>query len=641
MPGAATGGLGRIPALDGIRAIAVIAVLLFHAGVSWMPGGTLGVDAFFVLSGFLITALLVGEHDRGGRIRLGGFYLRRVRRLLPALVLVLLFVGIVWGLLLAKKTPSLRGDALYTMAYVANWHFALSGQGYFASFSAPSPLLHTWSLAVEEQFYLLWPLVVGLLMARGRSVARWAGGLAALAFAATFVEYLAGIWTDRLYYGTDTRAIPLLAGAAFGAWYVRRPAGFALGRRASVALGAFGLVAAAAVGWAFGGVSGQSTTLYRGGFLLLALAVVVIIASVALVPAGPLARVLSLGPLRYLGWISYGVYLWHWPLFLLLTHQRTGLAGAGLLAVRFAVTLAMSVLSYHLIELPVRERRLRLPHPRATAPVAVATLVGVLIAATPPPAATTIPIQATPPADTSLLPVAPVGTTRVLVVGDSVALALAEALARDEQPYDIRISDGGLLGCGIARGSPRKFRGVLSNDPSFCTTWPQLRAQQVAKARPQLVVALVGEWELMDRFKDGRWQHIGQPAYDAYLARELDLLIKVGSARGARVALLTTPCRAPDESPSGAPWPESVPERLDRFNVLLAAAAKRHAATTSVIDLKALICPGGKFVTTLDGVTIRSADGIHFPIASIPPVAKVLLPEFRRLVAVKSPKSAS
>ena len=190
LPGEAPtrGRLPRIPALDGIRAVAVIAVLLFHAGVSWMPGGSFGVDVFFVLSGFLITALLVGERDRSGTIRLGSFYLRRARRLVPALVLVLLFVCVTWGLLLTTKTPTLRGDALATVTYVANWHFAFSGQGYFASFAAPSPLLHTWSLAVEEQFYLLWPLVVTFLLARGRSVARWAAALVVLSFLSMLIQ---------------------------------------------------------------------------------------------------------------------------------------------------------------------------------------------------------------------------------------------------------------------------------------------------------------------------------------------------------------------------------------------------------------------------------------------------------------------
>ncbi len=600
-----------------------------------MPGGSFGVDIFFVLSGFLITALLVTERDRTGGLGLGRFYLRRARRLVPALVLVLLFVTVTWGLLLTSHTALLRGDAIATLAYFANWHFAFTGQGYFASFSEPSPLLHTWSLAVEEQFYLLWPLAVSVVMARGRSVARFAGWLVALSFAATLTQSLAGVWTDRLYYGTDTRAMPLLLGASFGAWYVHRPAGASLSPSAGRVLQAAGFVAAAGIGWFLVTVGGQSTALYRGGFLLLAALVVIVIAAVAMAPQSPLARSLSWQPLRYIGVISYGIYLWHWPIFLLLNHQRTHLSGAGLFALRTGVTLVVSIASYQLIELPIREQRFRLPHPKLTSPIAIAALVGVLIAATPPATAPKAPPLAAGtvagPVDTSLGKPAAPGSTRLLFVGDSVALSLAEAMAHSGTAYSVHVADAGLLGCGIALGSPRRFRGVPSDDPSFCRTWPQLRAKQVATDHPAVVAVLVGEWELMDRFRDGRWQHIGQPAYDAYLVGQLDLLIRVTSGTGAKVALLTTPCRSADESPSGAPWPETDPARLDRFNALLRQAATRHPGVASVVDLKALVCPGGTFTPVMDGVTIRSADGIHFPLMPLPPIAAKLLPQLRAL----------
>lgn len=266
-------------------------------------------------------------------------------------------------------------------------------------------------------------------------------------------------------------------------------------------------------------------------------------------------------------------------------------------------------------------------------PIAIAALVGVLVAATPAPAppAPVADAPITAPADTSLNSPGAPGSSRVLFVGDSVALSLAEAMARSQVPYSIHIGNAGLLGCGIALGSPRRFRGTDSADPSFCRTWPQLRAQQVKENRPKVVAVLVGEWELMDRVRNGRWQHITQPEYDAYLAHQLDLLINVVSAQGARVALLTTPCTAPAESPSGAPWPENDPKRLARFNQLLHQAADRHPTKATVVDLKAMVCPGGKFTPVLDGVTIRSADGIHFPMAAIPPIAKQLLPKLREI----------
>jgi peptidoglycan/LPS O-acetylase OafA/YrhL len=613
-----------------MRAVAVLAVLLFHAGLSWIQGGALGVDIFYVLSGFLITALLVAERDRTGSIGLGAFYLRRARRLYPALILVLLFVGIAWGLVLKPRLPTLRGDVLATTFYVANWRFAFSGQGYFASFNTPSPLLHTWSLAVEEQFYLLWPIIVILLLRHRRNVSRWALALVGLAFVNTLLESLAGVWTDRLYYGTDTRAIELLLGAALGAWYARRDPAATLSSSARTSLQIAGVAAGAGTLWMFHAVNGQSAFLYRGGFLLVAVLMVVVIAAAALVPSGRLAWVLGQQPLRYLGQISYGIYLWHWPLFLLLNHERTGLSTAPLLVVRLVVTLAVSMLSYHLIELPVRLRRLRLPRPRLTAPVALVALVAVLVAFTPSPAAPRLGASGPPP-DTSITSSTPPGTPRILFVGDSVALALAEAMSHSEAAYGVHIFDAGYLGCGIAIGSPRRFRGKDSNDPSFCPQWPQRRAKEVAQDKPDVVAVLVGEWELMDRVWEGNWVHIGEPAYDAYLGKQLDLMIDVASARGAKVALLTTPCSKPAESPSGALWPENDPARLTRFNQLLREAAARHPTKTSVLDLKSIVCPGGKYVSVLDGYLIRSSDGIHFPLAAIPPVAAQVLPALRSL----------
>ena len=221
-----------------------------------------------------------------------------------------------------------------------------------------------------------------------------------------------------------------------------------------------------------------------------------------------------------------------------------------------------------------------------------------------------------------------------------MAVSLADALARSQLPYDVHIDNAGLLGCGIALGSARRFRGTESQDPSFCKDWPQLRAQALAKDKPDLAVALVGEWELMDRKRGGKWVHIGQPGYDAYLSRQLDLLIEVMTGAGTHVALLNTPCRRFDERPNGDPWPESAPGRLNRFNQLLRAAAARHPGAATVIDFKSMICPHGEYVSRMAGVRIRSVDGIHFPKAPIGPVAQQLLPELRRLAVAYSPRNS-
>ncbi len=632
---------GRIAGLDGLRAVAVTGVVLYHAGVAWIPGGLLGVDVFFVISGFLITTLLLDERARTGRIALRAFWARRLRRLLPALIAMLLFVSVVWGLLLKGDVASLRRDVLFALGYTANWWFAFSGQGYFHLLNAPSPVLHTWSLAVEEQFYLFWPLAVTALLSHGRRVGRWAAGGAALAAVATLAQSLAGVWTDRLYYGTDTRAVPLLVGAAFGAAfsgrYLRRGRTPELSSWARAGLQGVGLLALGGVGWGFARVDGRSAALYRGGFLVLAITVAVLIVAVAADPRGPLARLLDCPPLRYLGTISYGVYLWHWPLFLLVNHARTGLSGGSLLATRLALALTVAAVSYEYLELPIRRGGFRLPRPRLTAPIAVVALVGVLIAATP--SSTSAPalaatsmkgVAAGTEIGSKLPALAPVGTSRVLVVGDSLALTLTNALFLSEEPYQVHLDNAGLLGCGISQET-RRLQGQVNAPPAYCATWPQERARAVAADHPDLVALLVGRWEVEDTYHDGRWEHVGEPDFDAYLSSELDRAINVLSSTGAPVALLTMPCTEAIESPDGAPYPEDDPARVTRFNQLLAEAHARHPATSRLVDLNAMVCPGGKYTSTLDGVTIRTTDGVHFPLAAIAPVASKLLPQLRTL----------
>ena len=209
------------PALDGVRALAVTAVLVFHAGVAALPGGFLGVDAFFVLSGFLITSLLLGEYRRDGRIRLGGFWLRRARRLLPALLLLVAFVAIAFrGVLTTLDLRLLRDDALAALGYVANWRMIYRGDDYFTQTAAPSPLQHTWSLGIEEQFYVLWPLIVVVVLwvgARSRRLLFWLCVAGAAASAVACAVLYDPFDVNRAYFGTDARAQALLIGCALAA----------------------------------------------------------------------------------------------------------------------------------------------------------------------------------------------------------------------------------------------------------------------------------------------------------------------------------------------------------------------------------------------------------------------------------------
>ncbi len=445
--GAETVHGGRLPGLDGLRALAVLAVVLYHADLGWFSGGFLGVDVFFVISGFLITTLLLAERERLGRIELRAFWQRRARRLLPALFLVLAATLTLAVVLAPDEVARLRGDTLAALGYVTNWYLILRQQSYFEAVGRPSPLLHLWSLAVEEQFYVLWPLALAagliVLRRRGMLAASLAGAIGSALLMAWL--YRPDVDPSRVYYGTDTHAAGLLLGAALAlAWTPVRTA------LASVLNGAGGPTGGAPpqaarrwrdlppwpeepirpvparrprsfepTAWDVLGVAGllvmglcftlldeYEPFLYRGGFVVLDLATAAVIVA-AVHPRGRLGtHVLDRQPLRWIGERSYGIYLWHWPLFTLTRpHLDVALDPLPDLALRLALTLAAAEASYRLVETPVRRgalgrawrrwrsmpraRRLstyRWPVATGGAVLAVALVVGSRVAgATPPP----------------------------------------------------------------------------------------------------------------------------------------------------------------------------------------------------------------------------------------------------------------
>src|SRR5689334_16238534 len=341
-------GLPHMPTLDWLRGAAVAAVLLFHG--DHLAGGYLGVDLFFVLSGFLITSLLLAETTVTGTVALGGFWARRARRLLPALAGLLVGVA-VYAMVFAQPSElgQIRGDALATLGYVANWRAVLARQDYWAMFRVPSPLQHTWSLAIEEQFYLVWPLVVIGLAAWWRQATAKAVLITSLVLAAASATLMAVLYApsnvSRVYYGTDTRAAAILLGAAFAAARVVRPPSDRPGAASRFLLEALGVAGMVGLGLAWALLGGQSPFLYRYGFLLCGLAAVAVIAAATHPRPMIVSRVLRFRPLCLLGLVSYGVYLWHWPVDVVVDEQRTGLSGWALFGTRVVVTLAIAILS--------------------------------------------------------------------------------------------------------------------------------------------------------------------------------------------------------------------------------------------------------------------------------------------------------
>lgn len=348
--------LGYRPSLDGLRAVSVGAVVLYHADIKWIPGGFLGVEIFFVVSGFLITSLLVDERHHSGTISLRNFWSRRARRLLPALYLLLVVVSIASTLVYRDAAGRLGGDVLAAVFYVSNWWQIYLNQSYFGQAGRQPLLQHLWSLAIEEQFYLVFPPLFALAMARyGRRVTRY--GLIGLAVASGVwmtVKYRSFEDPSAVYYSTFTRASGLLLGAVLAlSWAPWRTAGRAA-RQAGPALDAAGLLGLVVIAWFFTRVNPFDPFIYRGGMFLLDIVVVVVVA-VLVHPAARLSALLGVRPLVWLGERSYAIYLWHWPIFMV-TRPNLDLPFAGwpVFVLRIGLTLGASEVSYRYVEQPIR-----------------------------------------------------------------------------------------------------------------------------------------------------------------------------------------------------------------------------------------------------------------------------------------------
>ncbi len=360
-PTARTGSLVRMPGLDGVRAVAVAAVLIFHANPTWLPGGFLGVDVFFTLSGFLITSLLLTELEARGGIRFGRFYQHRAKRLLPAMFAVLIVSSLLAITVAQDAAARLREDVVASAFYVTNWWYVAHGTSYFDGIGRPPLLQHLWSLAVEEQFYLVWPLILYVLWRLGRVPAVRFGAMAGVLASTAWMGWIAvrdGIpaITDsgRVYFGTDTHAMTLLVGAVLATYWTQEGAISVLTARGRRLVSLLGLASLAGLVVIFRFVDASSWMLYRSGFLWIGLLTAGVVAAAA-VNGTWFSRLLAVQPLRWVGQRSYGIYLWHWPIFLVL---RPGIdldaTGWQVQAARFGLTFAAAELSYRFLEMPIR-----------------------------------------------------------------------------------------------------------------------------------------------------------------------------------------------------------------------------------------------------------------------------------------------
>jgi peptidoglycan/LPS O-acetylase OafA/YrhL len=376
------GSLPYLPGLDGMRALAVIAVLLYHSGGggAFVPGGFLGVEVFFVISGYLITSLILAQWRSTGRVELKAFWVGRARRLLPALYVVLVVTLTYAVVFLPGEVAGLRADVLAAMGYVTNWYLVWGHESYFEAVGRPSLLKHLWSLAVEEQFYVVWPLVLAFGLSAGAVVTRWPRAMCiALTGAAGSAVLMALLYRpevdpSRIYYGTDTRATGLLVGAALafvwapwraapasnpGGWSAAVKQRSRLRRRwgwiAPRLLDLAGLAALGGLVFLCLSLGEFEPFLYRGGLASVALLSALMIMACAH-PHSQLGLALLGGqPLRWIGQRSYGIYLWHWPVFMITRPQLdVPLEGWSVLVIRLALTVVLAELSYRFVETPIR-----------------------------------------------------------------------------------------------------------------------------------------------------------------------------------------------------------------------------------------------------------------------------------------------
>jgi peptidoglycan/LPS O-acetylase OafA/YrhL len=571
------------PQLDGVRAVAIAGVVAYHLG--YLPGGWIGVDVFFVLSGYLITSILLSAPGP-----VSAFWGRRARRLLPAVVLLLLVVSMyAWAGGPGLVPAQLRDPALATVFYVANWQQIVSGHSYFAQFTSPSVLQHTWSLAIEEQYYLVWPLLLGLMVRRlGRRLVPATVSLAAAS--AIWMGVAAHIYgINRAYLGTDTRAWELLLGGALAmtfpsgrpatrprAWGLAATAGFA-----AVVAGA--LTAGGLPGW-----------IWDGGLVGISAGAGLIIVGSLRAPSSLTARVLAWGRMQWLGTVSYSLYLWHWPTIVLMTPSTTGLSGLSLLVARLAAMLAASCASFYAVESPLRRfdwaglaRRLRIRVPALATGAVLLTSVLIVESTVGPPAASSAAVSLPSPVASAPRLLNLTGPYRVWLFGDSVmADASPGVQAALQATGDVKVViNSAFPGWGLVRDKQ----------------WPFDAEASIHQFHPQIAI---GTWSWDDT------EAAVSPAL--YLARLESAMRTLLDSEGVKLVVLL---QFPQTGPSSV-WAEQTRVQ-DDWDALAEKAVAAFPGRALYLTTDRLFAPGGRFYAWFKSpagtwIRARKIDNTHF-----------------------------
>lgn len=619
---------GRRPMLDGIRAVAVLAVVFYHFGLSCAPGGFLGVDVFFVLSGYLITSLLLAERERTGGIALIAFWMRRAKRLLPALFVLLIAVAVWVG---SNTTPyemaMRRDDLMSTLFYYANWHFIASGQGYFAQFLTVSPVRHTWSLAIEEQFYLAWPIICGIALIAANGRRRVIGAVCVVGIVVSAIA-MAVLFDpadpSRAYYGTDARAHQLLIGALL-AVLMGQLASARL-RRLAVAVGP---ISALTLLIAFGVLPDQAPAYYQGLSVCLAFVTAALVWSVEVSPRSILSRALSLRPVAWIGEISYGLYLWHWPIVIALVNPTGPFAQLpapwGLTIERLLLTFGIATTSFYVVEQPIRRGRMPVLGPSVRR-FAFATLVAIVVVAgtafwqTSGAAAVGDPAvfpSKCPNFSICLRHQGKPGALVVAVIGDSVPESLDPAFMKIAEQHGWTYV---LEATPVCRST-----NLLGTNPTDATfeeldqecyqRIPALERQLLDTWHPNMVVDIDFKDTEDAIGPDGSTFKAGTSAMVALEEQALKDLANTVIGSGAKLTLMQMPPSMRDNCSTAAQLSSNICHvKVSSANKAYYAAYQHLAQTipgVSTFSLNDLICPGDVCAPVVNGIIVRY-DGLHF-----------------------------
>jgi peptidoglycan/LPS O-acetylase OafA/YrhL len=585
------------PALDGLRAIAVGAVLLYHEyAASGAKGGFLGVDLFFVLSGYLITSILLVEHRSSGAVSFPRFWARRARRLLPALGIFLLVVATYSAWIASPfQLGRLRDSSIASLFYIQNyWNGGTTFE--------PLPTGHTWSLAIEEQFYIVWPiaLVALLWFTRGRPRALLAGIVALTAASAVLMAATYnGPNFGSPYARTEMRDHELLIGAALAVvfTYWKLP----LGPRGRRVLDAAGIAALVMFGVLVYTTPLTSDWLYRGGFMLIALAAALIIAAATRTDGG-VARFLRWKPLVWVGLLSYGLYLYHLPVYFIVARPRVPLDGNARFAARLAVTFALAALSFYFVERPIRDARLSRRGWIVLATSGAAIVLAAILWSTST-AITPNPANVEGYAYEQLAADAPKEATKVLVTGGALAASMLQNRASysGNDVYGVARSWCSLDAPSVVMAG-REVRNAQCH-----VTRPAFRAS-VDAFDPDVSLVMLGGTELLDRSADGTRLRVGTPEAAAFFRGQLDAAHKLLTPDGAPMFLATAPCvRLPALATKGE---ADTARRIDWLNEQARAYAREHADTVRIAEFGRFLCPDGRHSGVVDGVPYATGDGV-------------------------------